>query len=90
MELRCLLNRYWMEMSRNKDRRNLTHINVYLPDRSVGRLRELMNKTEAGTYSEVFSDALKLYEAILNDITQGSEIIVRQQDGSLVPYRIVL
>ena len=77
-------------MSRKKDLRNLTHINVYLPDGSVERLRGLMEKTEAGTYSEIFSDALKLYEAIISDIEQGSEIVARQKDGSLVPYRFVI
>lgn len=77
-------------MARKKDLRNLTHINVYLPDGSVERLHELMKKTETGTYSQIFSDALKLYEAIVTDIEQGNEIVARQKDGSLVSYRILI
>jgi hypothetical protein len=54
------------------------------------RLARLKDLTEAGSYSEVFSDALRLYEAVLNDVTQGNEILVREKDGTMVPYRMVV
>jgi hypothetical protein len=57
--------------------------------RSFERLARLKYLTEAGSYSEVFSVALRLYEAVVNDVTQGNELLVREKDGTMVPYRLV-
>jgi IS1 family transposase len=77
-------------MARPKNTRETKHVQIDLGVRSYERLARLKDLTEAGSYSEVFSDALRLYEAVVNDVTQGSEILVREKDGTTVPYRLVL
>jgi IS1 family transposase len=77
-------------MARPKNTRETKHVQIDLGVRSYERLARLKDLTEAGSYSEVFSDALRLYEAVVNDVTQGNEILVREKDGTMVPYRLVV
>lgn len=77
-------------MARPKGPKRDHHVQIDLGDRSFERLRRLREVTEAGSYSEVFSDALRLYEAVVNDVLGDGEIFVRQKDGTTIPYRIVL
>jgi IS1 family transposase len=77
-------------MARPKNTRETKHVQIDLGVRSYDRLTRLKDLTEAGSYSEVFSDALRLYEAVVNDMSQGNEILVREKDGTTVPYRLVV
>jgi hypothetical protein len=69
------------------DRKRLT---VVLPDRSVRRLNALVEKTEASSYTEVLKNALRLYEALVDETEKGHEILVREGDGRLKSYQIFL
>jgi hypothetical protein len=77
-------------MARSESTRETKHVQIDLGVRSYERLARLKDLTEAGSYSEVFSDALRLYEAVVNDVAQGNEILVREKDGTTVPYRLVV
>jgi IS1 family transposase len=77
-------------MARPKNTRESKHVQIDLGMRSYERLARLKEMTEAGSYSEVFSDALSRYEAVVNDVRQGNQILVREKDGTTVPYRLVL
>ena len=77
-------------MARPKNTRETRHVQIDLGVRSYERLARLKDLTEAGSYSEVFSDALRLYEAVVDDVSQGNEILVREKDGTTVPYRLVV
>jgi hypothetical protein len=77
-------------MARPKAANRDHHVQIDLGTRSFERLKRLKEVTEAGSYSEVFSDALRLYEAVANDVLEDGEIFVRRKDGTTVPYRIVL
>lgn len=68
------------------DRKRLT---VVLPDRSVRRLNALVEKTEASSYTEVLKNALRLYDALVNEIEKGHEILVKEADGRLKSYQIL-
>ena len=76
-------------MPRFRNGRKLTHVQIDLPEKSTRRLKWLRDKTEAGSYSEVFADALRLYEAMILDLEEGNKIVVEQKDGTMVPYRII-
>lgn len=61
-----------------------------LPPRSMERLNALKRKTEASSYAEVVKNALRLYEALIEDTDAGKQFLVRDADGSVSPYRLFL
>ncbi len=61
-----------------------------LPPRSMERLNALKVKTEASSYAEVVKNALRLYEALIEETESGKQFLVRDQDGTVSPYRLFL
>lgn len=52
-------------------------IQMDMPGKSVARLKELQQMTEAASYAEVVRNSLRLYEALIKEIEQGGEILVK-------------
>jgi len=63
-------------------------LNIVLPERSAQRLDALKEKTEAATYTEVLKDALRLYEALIEEAENGNEFCIREKDGRITSYRL--
>jgi hypothetical protein len=61
-----------------------------LPPRSMERLNMLKLKTEASSYAEVVKNALRLYEALIEEAENGRQFLVRDRDGTVSPYRLFL
>ena len=61
-----------------------------LPPRSMERLNTLKRKTEATSYAEVVKNALRLYEALIEDTEAGKQFLVRDAAGTVSPYRLFL
>jgi len=59
-----------------------------LPPRSMDRLNVLKLKTEAASYAEVVKNALRLYEALIEETESGKQFFVRDENGTLAPYRL--
>ncbi|WP_428486326.1 hypothetical protein [Rhodopila sp.] len=59
-----------------------------LPPRSMERLNILKLKTEAASYAEVVKNALRLYEALIEETEAGKQFYVRSETGTLAPYRL--
>jgi hypothetical protein len=59
-----------------------------LPPRSMDRLNVLKLKTEAASYAEVVKNALRLYEALIEETERGKQFFVRDDTGAMVPYRL--
>ena len=59
-----------------------------LAPRSMDRLNVLKVKTEAASYAEVVKNALRLYEALIEETENGKQFFVRGEDGNLAPYRL--
>jgi hypothetical protein len=59
-----------------------------LPPRSMDRLNVLKVKTEAASYAEVVKNALRLYEALIEETESGKQFFVRDENGALSPYRL--
>jgi hypothetical protein len=59
-----------------------------LPPRSMDRLNVLKVKTEAASYAEVVKNALRLYEALIEETESGKQFFVRDETGALAPYRL--
>jgi hypothetical protein len=61
-----------------------------LPPRSIERLNALKLKTEASSYAEVVKNALRLYEALIEETESGKQFFVRDENGAMIPYRLFL
>jgi len=61
-----------------------------LAPRSMQRLNTLKRKTEATSYAEVVKNALRLYEALVEETEAGNQFLVRDANGTVSPYRLFL
>jgi hypothetical protein len=61
-----------------------------LPPSSMERLNTLKPKTEATSYAEVVKNALRLYEALIEETEAGKPFLVRDAAGVVSPYRLFL
>lgn len=52
-----------------------------MPPRSIERLRMLQQKTEASSYAEVVRNALRLYEALIDEVEEGNKIFIEREEG---------
>ncbi len=58
--------------------------------RSMERLNTLKSKTEASSYAEVVKNALRLYEALIEEAENGRQFLVRDKNGTVSPFRLFL
>jgi IS1 family transposase len=58
--------------------------------RSLERLNALKEKTEAASYAEVVKNALRLYEALIEETESGKQFLTRDKDGVVSPLRLFL
>ncbi len=58
--------------------------------RSMERLNALKEKTEASSYAEVVKNALRLYEALIEETEGGKQFLTRDADGVVSPFRMFL
>jgi IS1 family transposase len=58
--------------------------------RSMERLNALKEKTEASSYAEVVKNALRLYEALIEEAESGKQFLTRDADGVVSPFRMFL
>jgi hypothetical protein len=63
-------------------------LNMVLPPQTLTRLENLREKTEATSYVEVVKNALRLYEAFIEDTVSGKEILSRDPGGQLTTYKL--
>jgi hypothetical protein len=59
-----------------------------LAPKSMERLNVLKRKTESASYAEVVKNALRLYEALIEETEAGKQFFVRDANGTMVPYRL--
>ncbi|MBG6119350.1 MULTISPECIES: hypothetical protein [unclassified Sphingobium] len=62
-------------------------IQMDMPPKSVERLERLRDITEAASYAEVMRNALRLYEAMIEEVEAGNEIFVKR-DGVVAPLAV--
>ena len=74
--------------SGGKPARTSTRVQLELPEKSMERLLNLKELTEASSYAEVIKNSLRLYEAIISEISNGNEIMLKDKDGNIGPYHI--
>lgn len=69
------------------DKSDSKRIQMDLAPKSLGRLKRLQEITEAASYAEVVRNALRLYEALIDEYENGAELQVKK-DGQISPLHI--
>lgn len=77
-------------MSRPPSPNKLTRLNLDLSVKARERLNRLQVLIDARSMSEVLGRALAVYETILNEHTEQSEIIIRKKSGKEYKLLVVL
>lgn len=70
------------------EKKDLKRVQMDMPPKSVARLRHLQNVTEASSYAEVVRNALRLYEALIDEAESSSEFLIQREDGVPVKFPI--
>jgi Arc/MetJ-type ribon-helix-helix transcriptional regulator len=65
-----------------------TRVQLEMPPQAMVRLQKLKDRTEAASYAEVIRNALRLFEALVDEHEKGSEFMMKRADGELVQYRV--
>jgi Arc/MetJ-type ribon-helix-helix transcriptional regulator len=68
--------------------RATTRVQLELPPQAMDRLQRLKDKTEAASYAEVIRNALRLFEALVDEHEKGAEFSLKRADGETVAYQI--
>ena len=63
-----------------KEDRETTRVQFEMPPRAMERLRSLKDKTEAGSYAEVFRNAMRFYEFLVEQAEKGNEVVIEDKD----------
>ncbi len=68
--------------------RNTTRVQLEMPPQAMERLQRLKEKTEAASYAEVIRNALRVFEALVQEHEAGAEFSLKRPSGETVAYRI--
>ncbi len=68
--------------------RSTTRVQLELPPQAMERLQRLKDKTEAASYAEVIRNALRLFEALVDEHEKGAEFSLKRANGETVAYKI--
>ena len=68
--------------------RTTTRVQLEMPPQAMERLQKLKERTEAASYAEVIRNALRLFEALVDEHENGSEFSLKRKSGETVAYKI--
>jgi len=52
------------------------------------RLQKMKDHTEAASYAEVIRNALRVFEALVDEHEKGSDFFLKRANGEIVNYKI--
>jgi Arc/MetJ-type ribon-helix-helix transcriptional regulator len=68
--------------------RATTRVQLEMPPQAMERLQKLKDRTEAASYAEVIRNALRLFEALVEEHEKGAEFSLKRANGENVQYKI--
>lgn len=77
-----------MEAGGEEPVRSTTRVQLELPPQAMDRLQRLKDRTEAASYAEVIRNALRLFEALVEEHENGAEFSLKRANGETVAYKI--
>ncbi len=72
----------------NNTERTTTRVQLEMPPQAMERLQRLKDRTEAASYAEVIRNALRLFEALIDEHEKGAEFSLKRSNGEIVAYKI--
>lgn len=75
-------------MEGDESSRSTTRVQLEMPPQAMERLQRLKEKTEAASYAEVIRNALRVFEALVQEHEAGAEFSLKRPNGETVSYRI--
>ena len=79
-----------MEAAGEESGRSTTRVQLEMPPQAMDRLQRLKDRTEAASYAEVIRNALRLFEALVEEHEKGAEFSLKRADGETIAYKIFL
>jgi len=71
--------------------RTTTRVQLEMPPQAMERLTRLKEKTEAASYAEVIRNALRVFEALIDEHEmRGAEFQLKRSNGETVAYKIFI
>ena len=70
--------------------RKVHRVQLDLPKGSMDRLTNIKEMTDAASNAEVIRNAIRLYEAIVQETAAGREFFIKETNGSIIPYRMFI
>ena len=70
--------------------RTTTRVQLEMPPQAMVRLQKMKDHTEAASYAEVIRNALRLFEALVDEHEKGSDFFLKRADGEIIRYKIVV
>ena len=77
-----------MEAGGEETSRATTRVQLELPPQAMDRLQRLKDRTEAASYAEVIRNALRLFEALVDEHEKGAEFSLKRANGETAAYKI--
>ena len=68
--------------------RATTRVQLEMPPQAMERLQKMKDRTEAASYAEVIRNALRLFEALVDEHEKGAEFSLKRANGEIVQYKI--
>ncbi len=68
--------------------RTTTRVQLEMPPQAMARLQKLKDRTEAASYAEVIRNALRVFEALVDEHEKGSDFFLKRANGEIVNYKI--
>jgi hypothetical protein len=70
--------------------RATTRVQLELPPGTMACLQRLKEKSEAASYAGVVRNALRVFEALLDEHGGGAEFFIKRPDGETVSYKVLM
>ena len=68
--------------------RATTRVQLEMPPQAMVRLQKMKDHTEAASYAEVIRNALRVFEALVDEHEKGSDFFLKRTNGEIVNYKI--
>jgi hypothetical protein len=70
--------------------RTTTRVQLEMPPQAMERLTRLKERSEAASYAEVIRNALRVFEALVDEHEKGAEFSLKRANGDTVAYKIFM
>ena len=80
--------RFRGETETENGERSTTRVQLEMPPQAMERLQKLKDRIEAASYAEVIRNALRLFEALVDEHEKGAEFSLKRANGEIVQYKI--